>query len=480
MKSTSKRVLLILAISLIVVGAVMGALWGTIFDNILKSQLELTNDSTTFKLWKETPIPMYIEFYMYNVTNSEEVRNNKAKPILIELGPYVFSEEHSKTNITWNKNQSITFNQVRRWHYLPDKSIGSLDDKITNLNTMSLVVASMSHQFPESMIKFLNIFLNKEGSLFNTKTVRELLFEGYDDKVIYWLKRLEVFTHIHIPFDKFGWFYMRNNSWSYDGVFNMFTGTGQVEHLGKMHSWNYYTRVPYYDGHCADVNGTAGELWPPNETGNEVTMFVSDLCRSITLNYEEEQSVFGVVGRKFIGRRSVVANATDNADNKCFTRGKIYPSGVFDVSGCKFGAPAYMSFPNFYLADPFYLDNVVGLKPEKDKHEFQITLEPRTGIPLSVSGRLQLNLHLQPVKGITMYESVPDVFMPMLWFTERAAVTPDLADEVKLLLIVPTAGQGIFFGLLGLGVFLVLVHVLMTLRGNWKAGEANAQLVVTS
>ncbi|XP_046389206.1 protein peste-like isoform X2 [Ischnura elegans] len=410
MKSTSKRVLLILAISLIVVGAVMGALWGTIFDNILKSQLELTNDSTTFKLWKETPIPMYIEFYMYNVTNSEEVRNNKAKPILIELGPYVFSEEHSKTNITWNKNQSITFNQVRRWHYLPDKSIGSLDDKITNLNTMSL----------------------------------------------------------------------RNNSWSYDGVFNMFTGTGQVEHLGKMHSWNYYTRVPYYDGHCADVNGTAGELWPPNETGNEVTMFVSDLCRSITLNYEEEQSVFGVVGRKFIGRRSVVANATDNADNKCFTRGKIYPSGVFDVSGCKFGAPAYMSFPNFYLADPFYLDNVVGLKPEKDKHEFQITLEPRTGIPLSVSGRLQLNLHLQPVKGITMYESVPDVFMPMLWFTERAAVTPDLADEVKLLLIVPTAGQGIFFGLLGLGVFLVLVHVLMTLRGNWKAGEANAQLVVTS
>lgn len=79
-----------------------------------------------------------------------------------------------------------------------------------------------------------------------------------------------------------------------------------------------------------------------------------------------------------------------------------------------------------------------------------------------------------------MYESVPDVFMPMLWFTERAAVTPDLADEVKLLLIVPTAGQGIFFGLLGLGVFLVLVHILMTLRGNWKAAEGNAELVVTS
>ncbi|XP_071455044.1 protein croquemort-like [Hetaerina americana] len=504
MQSTAKRALLGVAISLIVVGAVMGGIWNTVFDNILKSQLELKNDSKSFTLWKETPIPMYIEFYMFSVINPDDVVKNKAKPILMEMGPYVFrqklalecgfqlklnddfhgievsyycgpSEKHTKVNITWNVNQTITFNQIRRYHYLPEKSNGSLDDKVTNLNTMSLVVSSMAKQFPGSLVSLLNIFLKKEGSVFITKTVRELLFDGYNDKIIEWLLKLEHGLHLHfnIPFDKFGWFYMRNNSWSYDGVFNMLTGTGSIAHLGKMHSWNYYTKVPYYDGHCADVNGTAGELWPPNENGEAITMFVSDLCRSISLDYQEDSSVYGVTGRKFTGHREVVGNGTEYPDNKCFTRGTTYPSGVFDVSACKFGAPAYMSFPNFYLADPYYAQQVVGMKPDKDKHEFQITLEPRTGIPLSVSGRLQLNLHLHPEERVTLYESVPDVFMPMLWFSENAAVTEDLADEIKVLLIVPIAGTGIFFGMLGLGAFLLLIFILITLRGNWKGTEGS-------
>lgn len=35
-----------------------------------------------------------------------------------------------------------------------------------------------------------------------------------------------------------------------------------------------------------------------------------------------------------------------------------------------------MSLPNFYAADPFYLNQVEGMRPKKDLHEFFITLEP--------------------------------------------------------------------------------------------------------
>ncbi len=41
-------------------------------------------------MWEEPPIDMYIKVYLFNITNSEEVLNNEAKPILQQCGPYTF------------------------------------------------------------------------------------------------------------------------------------------------------------------------------------------------------------------------------------------------------------------------------------------------------------------------------------------------------------------------------------------------------
>lgn len=35
-----------------------------------------------------------------------------------------------------------------------------------------------------------------------------------------------------------------------------------------------------------------------------------------------------------------------------------------------------MSFPHFFNADPFYLNQVDGMKPLKEKHEFFMAFEP--------------------------------------------------------------------------------------------------------
>jgi hypothetical protein len=52
------------------------------------------------------------------------------------------------------------------------------------------------------------------------------------------------------------------------------------------------------------------------------------------------------------------------------------PSGVRSISKCRFGAPAFVSFPHFYEADPSYLQNINGLSPEQDLHEFYVAVEP--------------------------------------------------------------------------------------------------------
>jgi len=40
--------------------------------------------------WENFPLPIYMRFYMFNVTNSHDVININAKPVVKQLGPYTF------------------------------------------------------------------------------------------------------------------------------------------------------------------------------------------------------------------------------------------------------------------------------------------------------------------------------------------------------------------------------------------------------
>lgn len=50
------------------------------------------------------------------------------------------------------------------------------------------------------------LLTEKESSVAIRKTVRELLFDGYEDQLLKLAKDLNI-TALDIPFDKFGWFY---------------------------------------------------------------------------------------------------------------------------------------------------------------------------------------------------------------------------------------------------------------------------------
>lgn len=44
------------------------------------------------------PVPVYMKFYFFSVTNPEEVSKG-SKPILKELGPYAYKENRRKENL---------------------------------------------------------------------------------------------------------------------------------------------------------------------------------------------------------------------------------------------------------------------------------------------------------------------------------------------------------------------------------------------
>lgn len=43
-------------------------------------------------------------------------------------------------NIIWNVNDTVTFQQIRRWHFVPERSTGTLKDDITNINAIAVVI----------------------------------------------------------------------------------------------------------------------------------------------------------------------------------------------------------------------------------------------------------------------------------------------------------------------------------------------------
>lgn len=350
-------------------------------------------------MWKSPPIPMTLDIYLYNWTNPEEFLNH-TKPNVVQCGPYVFVEKPDKVNITWHpENSTVSYMKKSRFYFDEEKSKGSLDDVITSLNVVALVSTSHFHGTIASILTLNQFqaaaetarykdFFEKtkvsvglqiyEQKLYVTKTAREFLFEGYEDDLVTIAKDLPYLTEgKSVPFDRVGWFYMRNDTADLTGVFNAHTGAGDISQLGRLLNWNYAPRTEFFPEECGMINGSAGELYPPKVTKQQqISLFTPDLCRSLSLDFEKEEVVHGIKGLKFSGGERTVDNGTKYPENWCFGGSEFLPSGTLNISACRFGTPVFMSFPHFYAADPFYINQVDGMSPDEEKHKFFMTFEP--------------------------------------------------------------------------------------------------------
>lgn len=65
--------------------------------------------------------------------------------------------------MTWHpENDTITFRQIREWHFVPEKSSGSEDDRVVALNVLGAVSESIRCNFgcvKSVFISYYSIFL---------------------------------------------------------------------------------------------------------------------------------------------------------------------------------------------------------------------------------------------------------------------------------------------------------------------------------
>ncbi|KAH8377767.1 hypothetical protein KR093_007059 [Drosophila rubida] len=451
-RQRSKRGLLIgiFGFCLGLFGVACGMFWEDIFNWIKHKEMALAPDTRVFENWKTPPMELHLDIYMFNWTNPEDFGNLSTKPILQQLGPYRFVDRPDKVNISWHPaNHTVSYKRRSYYYFDAEGSAGSLDDAVTTLNAVTLSAAATAKHWSPVKRNFVDTGLKiYSREIAVTKSVDEMLFTGYSDVMIDAAMALPIFgDDVKVPFDKFGWFYTRNGSADLTGVFNVFTGADELAKLGQLHSWNYQTHTGFFDSYCGLANGSAGEFQPPQpQPGGSVGLFTPDMCRTLRLDYEQTVQIEGLQGYKFTGGPRSVDNGSIYPENLCFCGGECVPSGVMNVSACRFDSPVFMSYPHFYNADPFYLGQVEGLAPDREQHEFYMVVEPRTGIPLEVAARFQVNMLVEPIDGIELYTDVPRIFFPLIWFEQKVRITPELADQLKLLPLVLLAGH-IFAGL---------------------------------
>ncbi|XP_031845637.1 protein croquemort [Nomia melanderi] len=471
-------VILLLGLIIAIFGLALGIVWSTIYSTLVRTQLSLTPTSSNYDLWKETPIPMYLKLYMFNLTNPQALTSSDGtKPNFKEMGPYVFREIDYKVEQTWNdENNTITYQRKRVWHFDESSSKGSLSDQVTNINP---IAASVAYTLRDKGPIFRDIgdrVMRILGEhLVITKSVNELLFEGYKDEMLILVRAANL---TKIPMDKFAWFYGRNGTASYDGTFNMDTGASNILDLGIVREWNFKDNVNYYDGDCGKVKGTNGDLWPPLPDNETVTFFISDICTSLSVKLSNKTTVHeGLQGVTYTNDENIFDNGTKLESRKCYyQRGKSIPSGAMNISSCKWDAPAFISLPHFYTADPSYTEGITGMNPSEKNHQLTLSLEPETGVPLKISANLQLNLLIEPDPYMRLFKNISRTFVPMLWFTQEATLSPEYASTVKFIIILKTLGAVTFFGISFIGFIIMFTGVFIVIRNNMKDEENESLL----
>lgn len=100
------------------------------------------------------------------------------------------------------------------------------------------------------------------------------------------------------------------------------------------------------------------------------------MCRTLTLVKSGTGSFQGISGNVFTSSKDMFDNGTNVPSRKCYCiNSECQPSGTLNISTCRYGAPAFISLPHFYLSDESYRSAVSGMKPNKDAHEFRILID---------------------------------------------------------------------------------------------------------
>ncbi|XP_011297307.1 sensory neuron membrane protein 2 [Fopius arisanus] len=427
-----------------------------IINNEIAEEIQLINGSEAYDRWVKIPFPIIYKAYFFNVTNPEAVSQGE-KPILQEVGPYIYQQHRAKLNIT-DRLETLGYNEHQLFEFDAKASYPLTDSdpiRIVNLPLMGLI--DTTERETPALVRFLDLIIpqlfDNPKNLFLTTTPKDFLFDGIflncqSNNVLLRIfcksiEKLAPRTMVRQEDGniKFSFLSYKNNT--DEGRFVVNSGRIEPERVGQLSSWNGYnlTNIWLTNSSCNRIFGTDATIYPPfDSTDSILDTFSIDLCRTVSLEYSEPIVYSGIDGLRFVAKKSTFLSPGQEPLNQCYCLHKT--KGILGQDGCLLdgalelfschGAPIVFTHPHFYLTHQTYQNGVIGLKPNSIKHQNFVDLQPNTGAPLRGSKRGQFNIFLRSVDGVSLTSGLRTTLMPILWFDEGVVLSDKYVDILKV------------------------------------------------
>ncbi|KAL7836682.1 hypothetical protein AOLI_G00279660 [Acnodon oligacanthus] len=457
--------LLIVGIALLV-----AQVFQTMIQERIKKEITLGENSRVLGGWINPPVPVYMQYFFFNVTNPEEFLAGRAKPHVTQMGPYTYREYRPRENVTFLENGTKIFaTNPKSFVFLPEMSVGDPEvDLLTTPNIPFIAVMNEMHSYAFFVRTLVSMFIRSMGvEMFMTRTVHEFLW-GFKDPLMAKLHSLKPEVD-----EYFGLMYKKNGT--HEGEFVFHTGEKNYMDYGKIETWNGIRQMNWWSSNQSNmINGTDGSVFHTFLSRKELLyIFAADLCRSIHLAYVNDTEVKGIPAFRFAPPPDVLAAPDENPNNAgfCVPAGDCLGKGVLKVSVCREGAPIVVSFPHFYQADRKYIDAIEGMNPNKEEHETYLDLNPTTGVPIRACKRAQLNVIMKRVPGFPQTKFLNETIFPIMYVNETATIDDDSASQMKTLLLIVTMVSNFPVIIVGMGAILLLVLIFLVCRNRQRKNE---------
>ncbi|KAK3741071.1 hypothetical protein RRG08_005761 [Elysia crispata] len=468
----------------VIIGCVFVGVTDNIIHSEISSRMPLNQKGETYDQWKRSKAPIYFQVWAFDLLNPDAVLKGE-KPEVKQKGPYTYRNERSKHHIKFSDDGTVYYKQETNYIFERDLSVGLDSDTVTVTNLAMASVMSLlrfENDFTKAVVE--QIFKSFKQTLFIKVSVHDLVW-GYEDELLKALAPLAKQRNITLPANNtIGLFTGHNDTESDEFV--IYSGQKGLDNFAEIISWNGQKELSLWTSDYANtLNGSLGTLFPPFVEKEERHYFFStDLLRTLSLEFQKEVSEHGVPLYKFVTPPDDFANVTINPSNAgfCTPAEHCLPSGLLNISNSHYGAPVVASNPHFLFCDEDIRKSVKGLSADRNAHQTHVNLEPLTGVNMDFAIRVQINVHLEKIKGFKETEHLSSIFMPTAWLSENAQMTKQQAKDFKSqVLDLITALHVIKYGFLALGCLQLVIAAFIPItckllsKGSSRKGKGDIQ-----
>uniref|UniRef100_A0A183CNU9 Lysosome membrane protein 2 n=1 Tax=Globodera pallida TaxID=36090 RepID=A0A183CNU9_GLOPA len=419
------------------------------------------SDNLALERYRNPRYDIKMQIWVISVQNPSGVVNDGEKANVTELGPFTYDIRLHKENVTFAHNDSrLFYRNVKTFFFNRNLSCSEceLSSSVTVPNILFQKIVDVFEQNP-GLSPFIDPFLRSMENVFVTISVDELLFKGYEDKLIGQICANPLTKGIcerhNVP-DRIGLFYGQNET--DDGLFEVDTGKEDADRVGRVYSWDgmgpELNDTHWFGDRARLIRGTDGQLFPSDlRDVQKLQIFSGSLCRSFDLEFAHSLTFSDLPVRRFVLPISLFSSENQRAQGFCNPNSAEYFRNSRQPR-------IFLSAAHFRGAADEVRQSLDGfdVQPAEDDAMGFFDIEPLTGAAVRIQQRFQLSLGM--LRGnLRMTRNMRNFIMPMIWMDQSAIVDSDTKQQLLLPLTVLRTSRIGGIVLTSLGTILAIVSL---------------------